>query len=305
MVNLRTFDLNLLRIFEAISHDGSVSKAADKLGMSQPAVSNALNRLRRQFDDPLFVRTQHGMEPTPKATRLAAAVHGGLTTIRAGLSSGVDFDPATSERRFTLLMTEVGEMLFLPVLLGTLKRSAPTIDITVLEHGVESYEDLLNNGIVDLAIGRIQLSDTFSSELIHSSPFAVVASRTNHFLKGGEDGLPSLTLADYLEAPHVVVEPRGSSPNPIRHALGPDYGRCRIALSVPHFMVLNEVLPGTDLLATVPKACTPAILRSGGLCTVAIPFPAEENFVYQWWHRRNNQDAGHRWLRSVFATAGV
>src|ERR1700722_8740493 len=109
MVNLRTFDLNLLRIFEAVAKDGSVSKAADTLGLSQPAVSNALNRMRRQFEDPLFVRTNKGVEPTLKAQQLATAVSQGLSTIRAGLTATTEFNPAVSKRRFTLLMTDVGE----------------------------------------------------------------------------------------------------------------------------------------------------------------------------------------------------
>lgn len=305
MVNLRTFDLNLLRVFEAINRDGSVSKAADTLGLSQPAVSNALNRLRRQFDDPLFVRTRRGMEPTPKAGQLALAVHRGMTTIRAGLSAGVDFHPARSERRFTLLMTDVGEISFLPILLTELRRQAPGIDVSVVEAGLARYDELLENGTADLAIGRISLADTLSSELIHSSPFVVLLSRGHPRLRAGPDGRPTLSYEDYLAAPHVLVQPRGASGDPIREALGADAAKRRIGLSIPHATVLPMIIGDSELIATVPQVCAQNLIATGKLCQVEAPFAIPRNFVYQWWHKRNTADPGHRWLRGIFAGAGI
>ena len=305
MVNLRTFDLNLLRVLEAVSNDRSVSRAADNLGLSQPAVSNALNRLRRQFDDPLFVRTQRGMEPTPKAERLTAAIQEGLATIRAGLSSGVDFDPARSTRCFTLLMTDVGEISFLPMLLSTLNRLAPNVDIHVIESALANYEELLENGTVDLAIGRITLPGTLCSELIHSSPFVVLLSRENEHVRTSEDGAPSLTYEDYLNAKHVFVQARGASGDPIGEALGEDARRRRIALAVPHATVLPMVMEGTQLIATVAAVCARKLVATGSLCAVPAPFAIEPNYVYQWWHRRNSADPGHLWLRHIFLEAGI
>lgn len=305
MVNLRTFDLNLLRVFEAVHHDRSVSIAADKLGLSQPAVSNALNRLRLQFDDPLFVRTARGMSATPKAERLAEAIGVGLTTIRAGLSSGVDFDPATSERRFTLLMTDVGEISFLPVLLSELGRNAPNISIHVREAGLSTYEDLLESGTADLAIGRIKLSDRMHGAQIHSSEFVVLLGRSNPILRRDAQGACSIDYQAYLNAPHVMVQPRGAAGDPVREALGPDASRLRIALSIPHATVLPMIMGDTDLIATVPKVCAANLVATGALCAVPPPFPVEPNYVFQWWHRRNQRDAGHRWLRAIFSNAGV
>lgn len=305
MVNLRTFDLNLLRIFEAVMQDRSVSKAADKLGLSQPAVSNALNRMRRQFDDPLFVRTNSGMEPTAKAEQLAAAVAQGLTTIRAGLSSTTNFDPATSKRRFTLLMTDVGEIAFLPKVLPTLMRLSPGIDLTVAEFGIERYEELLDSGGADLAIGRLRLPDTLCSEAIHSSPYVVVMSHDNQRLTVDASGKPSISVEDYIDAPHVFVMPRGASGDPVTDALGDRAARRRIALSIPHAIALPMIIGKTDLIATIPKVCADQIVTSGALIQVPAPIFIEQTFVHQWWHRRNLNDPGHRWLRSIFATAGV
>ena len=305
MVNLRTFDLNLLRILEAVMRDRSVSKAADKLGLSQPAVSSALNRMRRQFEDPLFVRTKSGMEPTAKAEQLAAVVSQGLTTIRSGLSLTANFEPASSKRRFTLLMTDVGEVAFLPVVLPILQRLAPGIDLAVIEFGIERYEELLDSGAADLAIGRLRLPDTLCSEAIHTSPYVVVASRTNHRVTTDAFGKALMSFEDYITAPHVFVMPRGASGDPVTDALGDRAARRRIALSIPHAIALPMIIGNTDLVATIPKVCADQLLASGALVQVPAPFFIEQTFVYQWWHRRNLNDQGHRWLRNVFATSGV
>lgn len=304
MVNPRTFDLNLLRVFEALTLDRSVSLAAAKLGMTQPAVSNALNRLRVHFDDPLFVRTRHGMTPTPKAALIAESFHQGLTSIRAGFSAATEFDPAISDRRFNLLMTDVGEIAFLPYVLAFIARSAPGIDITVLQADVETYEDLLESGMADLAIGRIKLGEKLCSELIHSSPFVVLAARANRYLNWAH-GAPSISLERFVEAPHLMIRSRGASGRPLAQALGPQWNRLRIALALPHTTALPLIIEGTDMIATVPRIVAEKFVKNEALCFAETPFPIEQNFVYQWWHRRNSTDAANRWLRGVFASAGV
>jgi DNA-binding transcriptional LysR family regulator len=303
MINLKTFDLNLLRVFEAISHDGSVSQAADKLGLSQPAVSNALNRLRRELDDPLFVRTSRGMEPTPWAEQLASAINQGLSTIRAGLSSRTAFDPAKSERRFTLLMTDVGMITFLPAVLAELDRSAPNVSVHVREFGVERYADLLEDGLADIALGRIGTVDNLSCELIHQSNFIVLLSQNNSFLEMDGTGRRFIGLENYLRAPHILQEPRGSIGNPIAQALGARASERRIALSIPHATVLPTLIGDTDLVATIPEVCAANLIAGGALCAVHVPFDLDANLVYQWWHKRNNGDPGHTWFRRILATA--
>lgn len=307
MVNLRTFDLNLLRVFEAIIIDNSVTKAADKLGMSQPAVSNALNRLREQLNDPLFVRTPLGMDPTPKARKLAEAVNSGLTDIRSGLLAGTEFNPANSQRHFTLLMTDVGEISFLPPLLQVLGQKAPNIDIHVLEAGLSSYSDRLESGLADLALGRIILSDVFESERIHSSPFVVLMGKQNSLLSGVSNKISQISYADYLNARHILVQPRGASADPIHSALGVDASRRKIALTIPHATVLPGIMENSNLLATIPKVAADNLVAISGdsLHSVPVPFDIEPNHVYLWWHRRNSSDEGHKWLRHQLANAGV
>ncbi len=304
-VNLRTFDLNLLRVFEAIFRDGSVTSAAEQLGVTQSAVSNALNRLRYQLEDPLFVRTSHGMEPTPKAADLANSLLGGLTTIRSALVEGARFDPATSRRRFTLLMTDVGEVAFLPTILAKLSVEAPLVDLAILEHGLERYGELLDNGTADLAIGRITLSDTLQSQPIHTSPFVVLLTREHPLLKPGPDGRPALSFEDYMKAAHVRVMPRGATGDPVMKALGSQAQHQRTALSIPHATALPMIIENTLLLATIPQVCASYLIANSSLITVPPPFAIDQNLVLQWWHKRNSRDPGHNWLRSAFAAAGV
>ena len=304
MVNLRTFDLNLLRTFEAIFRDGSVSRAADQLGISQSAVSNALSRLRYQLDDPLFIRSNRGMEPTPKAVRLASTLLEGMTIVRSALAETATFDPATSTRRFTLLMTDVGEIAFLPVILPRLSREAPNVNVVVLEHGLERYAELLDNGTADLAIGRIALTGSLCSEPINAAPFVVMLMRDHPDLQW-TDGKPSLSFDSYIAARHVLVQPRGAIGDPVSEALGPNARRRRIALSIPHATALPMIIDNTDLMATVPEIFAQYARGNSGLITVPAPFPIGQTFVQQWWHKRNSKDPGHRWLRATLTDAAV
>ena len=305
MINLRTFDLNLLRIFEAIYRDRSVSIAAGKLGLSQPAVSSALNRLRRLFDDPLFVRSARGMEPTPKAELLAEAVGVGLNILRAGISTTTSFDPANSTRKFHIVMTDVGELLFLPTLLQMLSEVAPHIDVSVVEAGVPNYEDLLDTGRADLAIGRFQLPASYSSKHIHTSAFVVVLRQDHPFVETRRNGALYISYENYLRASHISVEPPGASADPIERALAADRGKRRIALTIPHSTVLGAMIGGTQLVATVPDKCVEWLLHGNpSLCAIPVPFPVDKNLVYQWWHKRNDKDPGHSWLREHIERIG-
>ena len=301
MVNANTLDLNLLRVFEAIARDRSVSAAASRLRLTQPAVSNALNRLRETFNDPLFVRTRHGMEPTEMARQLYDPIQHGLATIRAGLEQGVGFDPASSDRMFTLIMNDAGEITFLPPLLRVLLSVAPSVSVRVLELGRQEYEDNLDSGVADLAIGRIKLADTFRSQLIHTCAHVAILSSDHPLFSRQRHSSDTITMDEYLAARHVAVVPRGATGNPIEKALSNAAGSRRIALTVPHLMVLSAILPGTDLIATVPDTCSDALCSTGGLRWLKLSFEVEVNRVYQWWHKRQDQDAGHSWLREQIA----
>jgi DNA-binding transcriptional LysR family regulator len=300
MINPNNLDLNLLRVFDALLREKSVSGAAERLHLSQPALSNALNRLRDALQDPLFVRTRNGMEPTALAIQLQVPLQQGLSAIRAALEQGTQFDPADAERTFTLIMNDVGEITFLPPLLRHISRHAPGITLNVVELGREEYEDSLDSGSADLAIGRIKLAETFRSQLVHFSTYVAVMSADHPLADQPGD---KIDFDSYMTARHVAVIPRGATGNPIDKSLGTNADQRHIALSVPHTTVLSAILPDTDLVATVPDKCIEALCIDGRLVWRALPFPVEPNMVYQWWHKRQESDAGHRWLRELVANA--
>lgn len=296
MINPNSIDLNLLRVFDALARERSVSAAAARLGLSQPTVSNALRRLRDVAGDPLFVRTRHGMEPTATALLLRDPIQQGLATIRAGLAQGALFDPATARRTFTLLMNDVGASSFLPPLLRRIAAAAPGVDLTVMERDHQDYEDALDSGEADLAVGRVQLSESFRSALVIRSVYVVILRRDHPALtRAGR-----LSLAGYLGAPHIVVSPRGATGNPVERVLAGRGLRRRVALSVPHVSALASILPESDLIATVPDRCVDLICRDPRLRWNPLPFEVPPNLVYQWWHKRHENDPGHRWLRGLF-----
>jgi DNA-binding transcriptional LysR family regulator len=299
-INPNRLDLNLLRVLEALLIERSVSAAGERLGLSQPAVSNALRRLRTLTGDPLFVRTRHGMEPTPAARLLGDPVREGLATIRAGFARSASFDPRNARRAFTLLMNDVGASSFLPPVLRRLAAEAPQVDVVVQDRDLASYADALDSGTADLAVGRIVLSGAFRSRPVVTSPYVVVLDRDHPLLTRGRDGAPRLTMAAYLDVPHIVVSPRGATENPVERELAALGRARRIALGVPYISTLAAILPGSGMVATVPDRCVPTILRGLPLISVPLPFPLPANAVRQLWHPRHDLDPGHAWLRGLF-----
>jgi DNA-binding transcriptional LysR family regulator len=303
MYNRNTFDLNLLRIFDALVREGTVTAAADRLGLSQPAVSNALNRMRLLLGDPLFVRTRHGMEPTSFALRLCSPVQDGLAQIQSGLSQVMTFDPATSDRTFTVLMNDVGAACFLPAVTKGLLRVAPHVNLNVREFDHADYEDALDSGTADLAIGRVMLSETFRSKFLLKSSYVAVL-RPDHPALTRKRGVRAfLTLDSYMAADQVAVSPRGATSNPVERAILKMHLNCRIVLNVPHATSLYNIIPGTDLIATVPDRCVEFLCRDKRLTWAELPIRIEPNMVYQWWHKRHDHDAGHCWLRDFISDA--
>jgi DNA-binding transcriptional LysR family regulator len=299
VVNLNTLDLNLLRVFDAMMRERSVSATAHRLGVSQPTVSNALNRLRSLLGDDLFVRTRHGMEPTAFALRLGDPVQEGLASIRAGLSQTLAFEAAQSDRTFNLLMNDVGAASFLPLILAHLRSAAPSVNLAVSEPDHADYEDALDSGAADLAIGRVKLSASFRSRLVLVSTYVVLLRPDHPLLTSRKGQPPQISFESYLAAAHVVVNPRGATDNPVERALAGHPAKRRIALTVPHATSLANVLPGSDLVGTVPDRCVDFLCHGGNLACVALPLQVEPNYIYQWWHKRHDQDAGHRWLRDA------
>jgi DNA-binding transcriptional LysR family regulator len=265
--------------------------------MSQPAVSSALGRLRASLGDALFLRTQGGMVPTPYALQLAEPVATALDGLQQALQVRASFDPATSERRFTLAMTDVGEMYFLPVLMDALAQSAPSVTLKVVAVTSASLGEDMATGRTDLALGLLpQLQAGFFQQALFRQPY-VCLMREGHPLAQSEE----LTLPDFAAASHVRVIAAGTGHGRVDEALERQGLQRRIRLTVPHYVALGDVLSHSDLIATVPERFAQRVTRPFALTARALPLAVDGSGIHQFWHARLHKDPGHQWLRMLVA----
>jgi DNA-binding transcriptional LysR family regulator len=297
-MKLSQIDLNLLLVFHQLLIDRRVSAAATSLGLSQPAASNALRRLRQLLGDALFLRTPHGMEPTPYALQLAEPVALALGTLHTALNERASFDPATSTRAFTLAMTDVGEVYFLPVLMDALARTTPGVTLRAVSVTDPALKDHMASGQVDLALGLLpQLQAGFFQQVLFHQPY-VCLMRNGHALAAR----PSLSLADFKAADHVQVESAGTGHSRVDEALQRHGLTRRIRLTLPHFVALGQVLASTDLIATVPERYAQRAVQPFGLTTRPLPVALPGSAIHQFWHARLQRDPGCQWLRALVAS---
>ena len=293
-MNVGDLDLNLLRAFDAVLRDGSVTAAGDRLGLSQPAMSNALSRLRRLLDDPLFVRTPSGMRPTPFAQRLAAPVRQALDLIQTTLAQQAAFDPRTSQRSFRLQLSDVGEIVFLPALLEHLEREAPGVRIDTGQLPQDEVSEALSAGEIDLAVGFLPgLSAGVESKRLFRDRYVCLV-RAEHPRIGSR-----ITLAQFLAASHVLVSARGSAHEIVEQTLRNKGLARRIALRVPHFTVIPMILARSDHMVIVPEGLTRAIARFGRFKSLKPPVDIPALDVKVHWHERFGRDPGIAWLRGM------
>lgn len=292
IVNVQELDLNLLRVLDAVLHERGVTAAAARLGLTQPAVSNALARLRRVFGDPLFVRSAAGMDATPFARELAEPVRQALALLESALAHGPGFDPATSTRAFRFYMSDLGQVEFLPPLVERVQRNAAGVRLEAVAADLEHISDALGSGALDLAVGFLPaLGPPVERRALFRDPY-VCLMRAGHPATEGR-----FTRKKFLEASHVLVTYRGGGHRVIEEALERAGVARRIALRVPHFTVVPMVLERTDLVLTLPARVARVYERSGGFKSVPppVPMPAAEVAVH--WHERFAADPGNRWLR--------
>lgn len=300
-MELARLDQNLLLVFHHLLREKRVSAVATVLGMSQPAVSSALGRLRSSLGDELFLRTQRGMAPTPYALQLAEPVAAALDGLQQALNVRASFDPTTSQRSFTLAMTDVGEMYFLPVLMDALAGAAPGVTLHVVAVTSASLKDDMASGRTDLALGLLpQLQAGFFQQALFRQPY-VCLMRESHPLATAT----SLSLRDFADASHVRVVAAGTGHGRIDEAISEALDRQglqrRFRLTVPHYVALGDVLGHSDLIATVPERFAQRVTGPFALTTRALPLAVEGSAIHQFWHARLHKDPGHQWLRELVA----
>src|SRR5882672_9583699 len=288
-MNVQGLDLNLLRVFDAVLRDRSVTAAAKHLGLTQPAVSNALARLRASFEDALFVRTPTGMDATPFARELAGPVRQALALLESALAHGPGFDPASTTRAFRFYMSDLGQIEFLPPLIERVQQAAPGVRLEAVALEVEDIADALATGALDLAVGFLPgLGPPVRRRALFRDPYLCLV-RADHPIK-------ALTKRKFQEASHALVTYRGGH-RVVEEALERAGLARRIALRLPHFTVVPMVLERTDLICTLPARVARVFERRGGLKSLAPPVPIPPADVAVHWHERFEADPGNRWLR--------
>lgn len=294
MPDLRKLDLNFLTVFEALHRERSVTGAAHAVGLSQPATSAALARMRKLFDDPLFVRTPQGMVPTPLAEEIAPAVHEVLDTVRQRIVQRGVVEPASAARTLRLSIGDASGLTFLPRIVRKLQHAAPHWRIETEALRPADLPRALEAGEFDLAMGNLHmLGGGIYRQRLLSSAYKVIHRRDHPRFRS------ALTLHDYLEAHHALMRTPGAPPSVLEQALAKRGQARKVALSVPQFLLLPAVVAESDLVATVPEHVARAFAGPYRLAVWPLPVPMAELVLYQYWHQRYHADATNRWVRAL------
>lgn len=294
-MNLRTLDLNLLLVFDAILQDRQVSRAADRMGRSQSALSHSLKKLRQVFGDDLFVRAGGEMEPTPRALELAGPIAAALADIQGALDRYAAFDPATSSRGFTIGMSDSTALMFLPGLIRRFRAEAPGATVNVRNVSPARGYQLLRAGELDcVVIGNAPpVAEHLVAEAILTEKFLCAMWDRNPVLDG------PFTLEAYLSCPHLQVSLDGVSPGQIDVELEKRGLRRNVVATIPHYLVIPWVLVETDAIVTCGED---PLLAVEGTCDIALarpPVPVPDVVFSLITDERVRTDPGNIWLRSL------
>lgn len=288
------FDLNLLRILVALASTRNVTEAAHTLEMSQSGFSSALARLRNQVGDPLFVRTESGMSPTPRATALISVAQDIMSRVTEEILVKPDFDPSSARTTFRFAIADSAELFFLPKLLKHLQRVAPYATVHCSPFEPEPLRRAMSTGEVDLALGYFPDldSEAYFHEPLYHHTYVCLVRKGHPLLKRG------LTEESYLEYAHVMIASPARSNTMLERHLARRGIKRQVVLQTPHHLSLPAIIEDTDLVATISLATAVWFAESGKLEMMRLPFSPPTFLVQQHWHTRVHQDPRCRWLRS-------
>lgn len=293
-MDIRSVDLNLLVAFDSMVEHRSVTRAAEALGLSQPAMSAAVARLRVLFGDPLFVKIGREMRATPRANELAAPVRRIMDTLKTEILQSQAFDPQASTRTFTIITPDIGEINFLPSVLSRMATHAPNANLRTLSMPRHATQEALESGGADLAVGYFPdlHKAGFYQQRLFRNELVCIVRKDHPTLK------KTITLKAYLAASHAVVRPEGREHVFEQFLHGRDLRR-RVVVEIAHFMSLLPILTSTDLVATVPKDLADVCVRHAPIRILPCPIKAPAIEVHQFWHQRFHKEPANVWLRGV------
>lgn len=288
---LNTVDLNLLRVFDVLMKERSVTRAAERLGRTQPAVSHSLSRLRHLFKDELFSREGGTLEPTSRAEDLALEIGGALSVIRHAMDQHLNFDPRVTARHFRIGLSDYTAVIFLPQLVDAFRRQAPHASLNVLHAREGDVANSLKSKEVDYAIlGNTQLQGV---------PFRLVELGRDRMVCAAWKGNPlteTFDTAAYLASPHLQISADGTAPGAADAALEEMGKSRRVIATIPHYLVAPWVIKGTDLITVFGDSVLPAISSESETRVLDLPFPLPDVSISLVHKVGMEQDSGHKWF---------
>ena len=288
-MHIKEIDLNLLRLFDAVFRTRNVSRAAELLDITQPAASQGLTRLRSVLNDPLFMRSAGGVQPTPKANRLAQPVRDALAMLEQALGESTAFDPLQSRRAFRIHMSDIGEARFLPELMVHLREHSPGVRVETQPLRREEITEALDTGRIDFAFGFLPMVKETQRLQLLKDRYVVLLRRGHPFTRRKLAGRELLAALHELE--FVAVRSHADTLRILQQLDLQD----NVRLVTEHFMVLTSIVRETDLAAVMPRNIARGF--EGGYAVVEPDFPQREFTVALHWSRRFESDPGNRWLR--------
>jgi DNA-binding transcriptional LysR family regulator len=290
------YDLNLLPVFLTLMDERNVTRAAERLGMTQPALSNALGRLRDTLRDPLFIRERYGMKPTQMAEELAPVVRAALSSLDDAIGGQQEFDPALATRQFTIAPNSYVEYALMPAVVARLRDIAPGIRLRLIPFGNDLIETGAVSGATEMVLGRVvDPPDNMVVQHIMDDGLACVV-RKDHPHVGDQ-----LSQEQYEKLKHVNVLPPGRMRAGLFQALQQRGVKREVAVSVTHFLAVPEMIAVSDYCATLPRLICKRLARDERLKVLAAPVDLGTFPVELAWHVRYRSDPAHRWLRSLIA----
>lgn len=293
-MNLRSFDLNLLVVFDAILAEGNLTRAADRIGMSQPALSNALARLRVAARDPLFIRRSHSMEPTDRARKMAEPVRQALDLIRGQLHAASQFDYSSANITYWVAMEDYGEIVVAPWLMKWLADTAPGVRVNVCSEKKHAAADEMRRGRIDLTVDYYKVEGSgLEVRRLMVDERVCVARRDHPRLDD------SLSVEEWVTLSHVTLNRRISGGGTISRELAKLSLQRNVVMEVPHYMSMPVIVNDTDFVCTMPRRIAEIFAPRYALKIVALPFQVPPLSIFVSWDVSRNDDRSHRWLREA------
>lgn len=302
-MNFASLDLNLLRVFDAMMSELSTVRAGERIGLSQPAVSSALGRLRAVLSDDLFVREGNRMIPTPRALELREPVRQALAGVEEAFAIVTAFDPSTASRSFMLIGSDYFSTLLVPSLAARIMREAPSLTLQMIDHPSGEVFGMLSDGRCDVVIDRaLETPEWIGSRKLFRSWLVCIARREHPFLVGRGIRPGETIPADaFCAMPQVLRSADGSKVGTIDPALARMGLSRRVMLTVPHFQAVALAVAASDLLGSIPVHFAQLVADRLELDVFMPPMPSPAMDVTMYWHRRFDRDAGNAWLRDQIA----